>query len=142
MLLVEPGGELFGHRARRTQQLLASHDLVDHEVAEELRDIPQDVLRAEQVAERFLVPCLIGLVEALCIGLVERLVGIPVERVAKELHHLFVAAHRAGRQALTLLVQERLERLVNGDLFCHAQHDATAELAGIRRLRRREARSS
>ena len=118
-LFVEPRGELLGDRARRAQQFLAPHHLSDHEVAEELSKVVEDVLRAEEVAERFLVPCLIRLVEAPCVGLVEPLVGVTVERVTKEAHHVFVSPHRGLREAAALILCERVERLVDGGVRFH-----------------------
>jgi hypothetical protein len=91
----------------------------DHEVAEELCEVVEDGLRAEEVAERFLVPCLIRLVEAPCIGLVEALVGVAVERVTQEAHDIFVPARRAGREAAALVLKERLEHLVDGGVRLH-----------------------
>lgn len=55
-LFVEPRRELLRHRAGRVQQLLARQHLADHQVAEELAEMLDDALGAEEVAERLLVP--------------------------------------------------------------------------------------
>jgi hypothetical protein len=81
--------------------------------------VAKDMLGAEEMAERLLVPGLIRLVEALCVGLVERLVGVTVERVTEELHHVVVVAHRAIREASALVLYERVERLVDGGVRLH-----------------------
>ena len=54
-LFVEPSGEFLDDRVRRTQQFVAPHHLSDHEVAEELSEVVEDVLGAEEV-ERLLIP--------------------------------------------------------------------------------------
>src|SRR5713226_1821375 len=75
-VVVEPAGQLLGHGAGGRDELLAGDHLADHEVAQELVQVLDDALRAEDPAEGLLVAGLEGLLPALAVYLVEALVGV------------------------------------------------------------------
>src|SRR5579885_1109583 len=85
-LLVQPGGELLRYRPGSSQQLLARHHLPHHEVAEELAEVLDDLLRAEEPRERLLVAAVERLPPALLLETGERLVGVSVQRARSEEH--------------------------------------------------------
>jgi len=118
-LLVEPARQLLGHRPGRAQELLGGPDLSDHEVAEELTEVADDVLGAEEVAEGVLVASVKGLLPAPVVGLVEAVGAVAVERVAEQVDDVVVVAHGARREAPSLVGQEGVERLVDGQRFGH-----------------------
>src|SRR5262249_36776282 len=47
----KPSRKLLGHGPSGSKQVLAGHDLPDHEIAEELAHVGQNVLRPEGLAE-------------------------------------------------------------------------------------------
>src|SRR6266508_3486164 len=120
-MLVQPRGELLRHRSGRAQQFFAGHHLPDHEEPEELAQVADDLVRAVELRERLLVAVVERLAPALLLDLVERVVGVAVQRAAKEEDDLVVVPHRLRRETLALLLEERLERLVDRDGRPHGE---------------------
>jgi hypothetical protein len=68
----EPPHELARGRGRRAQARIARHHRAQHEPVEELRDLVDDPLGSERVAEGLLVAVLVnGSLEALQLGIRE-----------------------------------------------------------------------